>query len=279
MSDMITPPLKYYGGKAYLAKYIHELAPKHIHRVILCAGGAQELWNWEHEGISEVINDIDTQLTNFYEVLQIKPLFDEFQRIISVTPFSQHEWEIAHNDMDYCRRRVDFTDEQARLTAAVSFFINCRQSWCGAGKTFTATTKTRVRRGMNAEISAWLNAVEGLPEVHQRLQRVLIRNLDVLECIKKEDSKGTLYYCDPPYFAPTRNADNIYAFEMSEAQHKELLEALCRAQGNAMISGYDNDLYREYLKSWSRNAIIRPNNAQKAGEKRPMEEIIWVKEP
>jgi DNA adenine methylase len=278
MSERIRPPLKYFGGKAYLAKYIHELAPPHLHRVILCAGGAQELWHWDPTNTSEVLNDVDDFLTNFYEVLQSEDNFPHFARMVSVVPFSETEWENAHALLAAARSAIILDPtEGMRVRLAAMFFVNCRMSMMGAGKSFTPTTKTRTRAGMNGEVSAWLSCVEGLPAVHQRLRRVLIRNTDAVRCIEKEDGPTTLFYADPPYLHETRSATDVYDFEMNELQHRRLLEALCNARGKAMISGYDNKVYREYLSDWERNAIIRPNNAQKAEEKRPMEEIIWVK--
>jgi DNA adenine methylase len=278
MPERIRPPLKYFGGKAYLAKYIHELAPPHLHRVILCGGGAQELWHWDPTNTSEVLNDVDDFLTNFYEVLQSEDNFPHFARMVSVVPFSETEWEKAHALLAAARSTVILDPtEGMKVRLAAMFFINCRMSMMGAGKSFTPTTKTRTRAGMNGEVSAWLSCVDGLPAVHQRLRRVLIRNTDAVRCIAKEDGPTTLFYADPPYLHETRAATDVYEFEMNESQHRLLLEALCNARGKAMISGYDNKVYREYLSGWERNAIIRPNNAQKAEEKRPMEEIIWVK--
>lgn len=44
----ISPPLKFHGGKYYLAHKLHALAKgvKHIMRVHAYAGGLGEFWNW-----------------------------------------------------------------------------------------------------------------------------------------------------------------------------------------------------------------------------------------
>ncbi len=47
------------------------------------------------EGVSEVVNDLDSGLTNFWRVLQDESLFKAFRRRIESTPFSQIEWEVA----------------------------------------------------------------------------------------------------------------------------------------------------------------------------------------
>ena len=50
---------------------------------------------------------------------------------------------------------------------------------------FTSVTRNRTRRQMNGNVSEWLSAVEGLPEVHHRLKRVLIENMPAIELIKR----------------------------------------------------------------------------------------------
>jgi len=57
---------------------------------------------------------------------------------------------------------------------------------------------------MNEQASAWLRAVDGLPDVHQRLQRVVILNDDAVIVIRQQDGPHTLYYLDPPYLHETR---------------------------------------------------------------------------
>ena len=82
---------------------------------------------------------------------------------------------------------------------------------------------------MNENVSAWLSAVEGLPEAHARLGRVEIRNMDACEFIQKYDHPKALFYCDPPYLHQTRHekaANNEYTHEMTFEQHDNLLSRL-----------------------------------------------------
>ena len=59
---------------------------------------------------------------------------------------------------------------------------------------------------MNGNTSEWLSAIEGLPDVHRRLSRVLIENMNAIALIEREDTPATLFYCDPPYLHETRTA-------------------------------------------------------------------------
>src|SRR5574340_740495 len=102
----IASPIKYAGGKKYLARTIVDLMKTrpHIHYVEPYAGGCQVLFardpdfNWSHQpgseyaGCSEMINDIDGELFNFYSVLRLDSRFDRFVRTVQLSPFSEQAW-------------------------------------------------------------------------------------------------------------------------------------------------------------------------------------------
>jgi len=81
---------------------------------------------------------------------------------------------------------------------AVSFFVECRMSLAGRGDQFAPLSRTRTRRGMNEQASAWLSAVDGLRAVHRRLRRVVVLNRPAIEVIQGQDGPDTLFYLDPP---------------------------------------------------------------------------------
>lgn len=60
-----------------------------------------------------------------------------------------------------------------------------------------------------------------------------------------------LVYCDPPYMHETRTRRDLYAFEMSDEQHRALLDTLLSLPCKVMLSGYWTALYAEYLKGWN----------------------------
>lgn len=256
-------PLKYHGGKSYLAPKIIKLMPSHIHYVEPYAGGLAVLLAKNPEGTSEVINDIYENLTNFWKVLQ-SDSFDTFYRKVQAIPFSRTEW----NNAKECTS-LDKVDK------AVAFFVYCRQSLSGRMKDFATLTKNRIRRGMNEQASAWLSSVEGLPEAHYRLKRVVIENLPAVKVIVKEDSFNTLFYLDPPYLHETRVSIGEYEHEMTLEDHKELLDLIQTCKGKVMISGYPSELYNTKLKNWNKHTFDLPNNASQKKEKERKEETVW----
>lgn len=63
-------------------------------------------------------------------------------------------------------------------------------------------------------------------------------------------SGGELVYCDPPYVHSTRSDWRPYRFEMTDAQHSELLAVLISLPCPVVISGYWSELYDKTLKGW-----------------------------
>jgi DNA adenine methylase len=259
-------PLKWHGGKAYLARRIVALMPAHLHYVEPYAGGLSVLLARNPQGISEVVNDVNEELSNFWFVLQANDLFEKFRRHIEATPFSEAEWERA------------VSVSRTPVGRAVCFFVKCRQSLAGRMKQFTGITKTRTRRGMNNEVSAWLSAVEGLPAVHARLKRVMILNRDALDVVRGQDGPGTLFYCDPPYLHETRVTTADYAHEMTKEQHCDLLRALAEVKGKFLLSGYRSELYDGQAAAcgWHRHDFEMANHASGCKEKPRKTECVWT---
>lgn len=281
MTPKITSqPIKWWGGKSYLAPRIVDLMPRHLHYVEPYGGGLAVLLEkdpfdprhqWgdaSHEkGVSEVVNDVYRPLQNFWDVLQCEAAFCRFQRIIEATPFSEVEFERAETRMvPLCRRDVE---------AAVAFFVRCRQSRAGSFEDFAPLSRNRTRRLQNEQASAWWNAVDGLAAVHARLKRVVIYCKDALEVIGQQDGEKTLFYLDPPYLHSTRVSTGNYAHEMSEADHQAMLTTIRQCQGAVMLSGYPNRLYDRALHDWNRHDFAIDNKAAGGRSKRVMTEAVW----
>ena len=266
-------PLKIHGGKHYLAEKYVRLMPPHIHYVEPYAGGLSVLLSKDPEGISEVVNDVYGHLASFWRVMQCPIQFPNFMRYCEATPFSQVCW----NDAGAILEGWDGRDE---ALLAWAFFVHCRQSYAGRTQSFAPLTKRRTRRGMNEQTSAWLSAVEGLPEIHKRLMRVVVLNKDGVEVIKSQDEATTLHFCDPPYVHETRTVEDVYKYEMTNEKHMDLLDTIKQCKGKVMLCGYKCSMYDRELSQWNRHDTDMANHAAGGGgeinkKKRRMTESLW----
>lgn len=269
MSDSF--PIKFHGGKTYLAKKIISLFPEHVHYVEPFFGGGAVLLSKPPELIanhSEVASDIYGDLVNFWTVLQSRDMFPEFVRVASLTPVGSPIFQRAK------QRAVQSLDPVAR---AVAFFVIYRQSRQGLGKDFATLSKTRTRRGMNEQVSSWLGAIDGLAEAHERLIRVVIRNEPATTVIRLEDGPDTFFYLDPPYLAETRVSKESYVHEMTTEDHSDLLEMLSTIRGKFLLSGYRSRLYDEAAArwGWKRFDISIDAKSSAAAEKPERVECLW----
>jgi DNA adenine methylase len=274
MDKRITPPLKWHGGKHYLAPKIVALMPRHTHYVEPFAGGLSVLLAKDPEGVSEVVNDIHKQLMNFWSVLAHEPSFNVFQRKMQAIPFCEEFWELARKRLEQpCQAPGHIC-----IACGLAFFVCCRMSLAGRMESFAPLSKRRTRRGMNEQASAWLTAVEGMPEVHARLKRVAILNRPASQVILQEDTEDTLFYLDPPYLHETRAGTGEYEHEMTLEEHASLLTLLRDIKGKFLLSGYPSRLYQNMagVAGWKCHSWDLPNNAAAGEEKRRMTECVWT---
>lgn len=252
--------MKWYGGKTKIASRICELMPPHKHYVEPFAGGLAVLLR-KPLGASEVVNDVLTHLTTFWRVLRDDPKLIEMLRLTPVGETVLHE----------AQQRIG---KESDLVTAWAMYVIMRQSFAAAGKAFVLTK--RVREGVNDLSSAWINSIEALPQIVQRLHSVVIVNRDALKLIPDQDTPDTLFYCDPPYPASTRVQKTAYTHEMSTAQHTSLLCILKRCVGKVMVSGYNHAAYNYAFRDWNRHTFRLPNHAAKRETKEIKEEIVWT---
>lgn len=269
------PPLKWHsrGGKHYLAQQIIDLMPGrqsarpwHLYREPF-AGGLSVLLHLNPEGLSEAVNDLDGELSNFWRVIASSSAFELFRRSVEATPFSSKAWD----DAAYIHEIAD------PVTSAVAFFVHCRQSRQGLRKDFATPTR-RIRRGMNENVSAWLTAVDGLPEVHARLRRVEVRNMPAVEFIRQYDDPAAVFYCDPPYMHGTRTVADAYRCEMTDLDHSLLLATLANIEGRFLLSGYRSDFYDTAADDfgWRRVDFDIDNKSGVGDTKQRRTECVWM---
>ena len=151
-------PISYYGGKQQLASKIVSLFPEHKIYCEPFTGGAAVFFA-KPQAQAEIINDINSEVVNFYEVLQYDNP-DMFDRIKRAWAF----WYLAN----------------------VSFGCNLTAGF-GYDKNGMRSKVIRNKRDRFTE------------ELAARIQNVQIECCDALKIIRSRDSVDTLFYVDPPY--------------------------------------------------------------------------------
>jgi hypothetical protein len=70
-----------------------------------------------------------------------------------------------------------------------------------------------------------------------------------------EVSRDALIDMDPPYLAASRSTGKLYKHEMSDRDHRQLLDLACASKAMAIVSGYPSQLYEQLLGDWTRVEI------------------------
>lgn len=255
----------WYGGKySHLDFILPNLPEDAVHFCDVFGGSAAILINRKPAQI-ETYNDIDSELVNFFETLRNQG--PELIKAISLTPFSREELIKA------CRPEPNLS----KLERARRFYVRARQTRTGLAQTSSegrwAHCILTSRAGMAGAVSRWLGAIDGLPEIVQRLQRVQIENAPAVEIIERYDTEDTLFYLDPPYVHESRNDSNAYGHEMTDAEHIELANLLNSIRGRAAVSGYRTKLYDMLFSDWNRiDAPIKTCNSSKGKR----QESLWL---
>ncbi len=260
----VRPPVKWHGGKHYLARKIIPVFPPHRIYLEPFGGAASVLLNKEPVEI-ESYNDLDLRITRLFKILQKNGA--EFVERLRFIPYSQHEFNSA----------LSYPEDSDDFEKAICDFIRWRQSFGGQGKTWSCTTK-RARGGMAGDVNAWWSAIELLPEIIERLKRVQLLHQPAIKAIKRFDDPEALIYCDPPYLHSTRNTNSrdVYGIEMDENDHISLAETLNSCKSKIVISGYPSELYNQLYKSWRKIEFDIANHSAGGKKKQRKREIIWL---
>ena len=84
---------------------------------------------------------------------------------------------------------------------------------------------------------------------------------------------SALVYLDPPYLPETRKGGDLYDFEMTGAEHVELLRAVTSLDCMVMVSGYPSQLYDDALTGWRRIDYLATT---RRGQ---VDECLWMNFP
>lgn len=259
-------PIPWFGGKQQMVNHLLPLLPEHRRYVEVFGGAASLLLN-KTPVPCEIYNDLDAGLANFFEVLRDRQKVMELHWLLAHTPMSRAAFEHARHHWH------EYRDPVRR---AYQWMIVARMSFSGCfGRSF-GTSRQDSKRA-----DAWRSSHRLIGEVHERLMRVQVEQLDFHRIFDLYDGPEALFYCDPPYVTSTRTED-VYAHEMTDADHEALVQRLLAMEGRAIVSAYDHPIYRPLKDAgWRRRTVERTAwskaTTRAAGYDRPKRtEQIWI---
>lgn len=230
--------INWIGGKRLLRKTIAKLIPEDIGSYIepFC-GAAWVLFYKEKWANLEVINDLNYDLVNMFNVIKYHP--DEFTK----------ELKWMYNSRSVFVQQTELkpvTDIQR----AVKFFYLINRSYGAKGNSFATA-----RNGKTSSGKSHLNILDRVWAASSRFDKVYIENLDFEELISKYDCDSAFFYVDPPY---VEGAD-YYEVVNKKFDHERLKKCLDKVKGRWLLSYGDNSYIRKIYKNYEIIEVSRHN--------------------
>jgi DNA adenine methylase len=229
-------------------------------------GGAAGVMLQKPRVYAEVYNDLDGEVVNFFRVLRDREMRERLIEACVMTPYSRSDfnesWEPAEEPVERARRLA----------------IRAQMGFGSAGATKGATGfRIDTKREYGTAQHLWALYPSSVADAGQRLSGVLIENRPAIEVMRAHDAPSTLHFIDPPYMHGTRVMDGsnrYYRFEMTDAEHADLLQAACDLQGMAVVCGYASELYETMLGGWVRHEKEARISAGRGTAIRT--EVLWL---
>jgi DNA adenine methylase len=221
---------RYFGGKNMITSWIVSKFPMHKAFVDVFGGTGAIIMNKPKVDVN-IYNDLNGDIVNFFRVVRDQP--QRFIDYIELIPYSREEYYTFLEKMK--------TETDSFLRAIYFFYLqNC--SFAGKSGSFGYSIKRS---------NYWSNNDERIMRVSEKFKLTTIEHLDFREMFNRYDrDKNALFYCDPPYMADTRTDKAYYKDEMTKDDHEDLLKLVTTATGKIAISGYETELYMDYLKDF-----------------------------
>jgi hypothetical protein len=135
-----------------------------------------------------------------------------------------------------------------------------------------------MRHKRPARISYGVELNPAIVEEWRRVEFPALRVVceDVVKFLERFTWSGSeLVYLDPPYVRDTRSfKGELYEYEMTDKQHRELLRVIKHIPARVIISGYCSEMYTEALAGWRTVTFTAVKRSGETGE-----EWLWCNFP
>lgn len=255
-------PISYYGGKLSLLSKIIPLIPEHKLYCEPFIGGAAVFFAKQKSKV-EVINDINGEIVNFYQVLQND--FNALQREIKATLHSRN----LHRRAQVIYGNPDMFDSIKRAWAV----------WVLANMSFNNALDTSFTRSADCKFSRKIasNRERFSDELTERISGVQIECRDALKVIEANDTQESFFYVDPPYVGACQGHYDGYTQEDFNA----LISLLSKIKGKFLLSSYRNEVLTQAVKlhGWYQVEIKVNSNPTGSDKSRVKVEVLTANYP
>ncbi len=256
--------LKYSGSKWNIAGKLVELILPHKSYVEPYFGSGAVLFNKEPSAI-KTINDLDSDVVNLFRCIREEP--ETMARLVMTTPYSREAYDASFAETPI----TGIPPEDNRFRKACWFLTRMWQGYGSRNDGYRSGWKyDAVGRERMYALWDWYALPEWIVEVAERLRKVQIEHRPALEVIRRFDNPGAFLYLDPPYLLGTRSHKQ-YRHEMEDADHEELLKTILQSKAWIMISGYESEMYNDYLHGWHKASF---SSCADGGRRR--QEVVWM---
>ena len=251
-------PISYYGGKQTLLKYILPLIPEHRLYTEAFCGGCAVLFAKE-PAECEVINDVNTELVNFYKVAKTE--YPALKRLVDSSLHSREEHAHARHINQFPEYFSPVERAWAVWLCTKLGFASMIDGTFGYDRNGTTTQKLRNAKDQFTE------------DLCARLDNVTIECEDGTHVIERYDCEDAFHFVDPPYVGTDCGHYNGF---FGEEDFRNLLDTLVAVKGKFMLTMFPHPVLEKYADEhgWTIHRIERMITASKVSRRRQQEWIV-----
>ena len=258
----IKPFIKWVGGKRQLLNQILPYIPKDFYRYYepFIGGGALL---FELQPKVAIINDINPELVNVYEVVKNNP-----QELITTLSYFDHS-KSFYEGLRLWDRDPDYLVKYSEVERAARFiYINK----CGFNGLWRVNSKGQCNVPFGKNNNPDYVQENTIRECHQYLQKVLITQGDFVNCAMSA-SKGDFIYFDPPYH-PISDTSNFTGYSKEsftiddQIRLKKLMNDLTRRGVKIMASNSFSPFALELFKDYNQYVLSAKRSINSDSAKR-----------
>lgn len=201
----IKVPLRRYGGKVYLSKWIIDHFPNHETYIEPFCGSAAVFFAKE-PAQAEILNDIENRIISAFEIIRSRPF--ELAAILWATPYAQKNWREVSSKSDI---------EQAAL-----FMASTQQFYAGA--THTSTFSVDAGHANKNKSRVWADWFQRILPAAARIKDAQLLSEDAFVVIDRfKGLDKALWYVDPPYLGHEKEYRDSVSISKLASSLREVL--------------------------------------------------------